>query len=167
MKRAYSVFAMLAVVAAATPAMARPWGYGPYYHGWDYPGPAVVVHEVPPPVIVEEDEPVIVHERVIVHDAPPPPQTVIVTQAEPVHISISATSRDVILHHLYHRTHRIVHHDYEIGRQISADYRQQVVPDEVVELLEPVPPGYRYARVDDDVVLLSPRGNVMDVVELH
>lgn len=185
MKNAIQLAAILGLAIAAMPANARPWhdddwgpGYhGGYHHGW-HSGTTVIIHDAPPPppVVVYEEAPppVIVRESVIVREVPrpapvivreAPPEDVIVTNRTA--IQMSAATRDILVRDLRRGGKHAKHHDFEIGRQISADYKLRELSEALLQRLDPLPPAYRYARVDDDIVLLSPRGNVLDVVQLR
>lgn len=54
---------------------------------------------------------------------------------------------------------------YAVGRRLPADVVLHPVPQPVVVQLPAVPPGYRYAQVGNDIVLLSPgSGLIVDII---
>jgi Ni/Co efflux regulator RcnB len=54
---------------------------------------------------------------------------------------------------------------YAVGRPLPRDVRYYAVPQPVVVMLPAAPVGYRYVRVGDDIILLSPQTTlVVDVI---
>ncbi|HSV46328.1 MAG TPA: DUF1236 domain-containing protein [Ramlibacter sp.] len=54
---------------------------------------------------------------------------------------------------------------YAVGQPLPRDVRYYPVPQPVVVMLPMAPPGYRYVRVGNDIVLLSPQtALVVDVI---